>query len=737
MTGLLVQRLSNVGVLQTSLTLHEPVPSEGVGSAYFNGSASMHVTSDLNDFAVGTGDFTVEWWQNMTVGTAHPRIWTINNWPNATLGVSIEGSGTLFYYWVAGSLVYGSAITSVVGDWHHFAVVRYFGTTTFYVDGANIGSINTGYNIATNAIPLYIGDEQAGGSPFNGYITNFQWCTGTALYTGPFTPPEVPTTAGANSKLLLLCGSAATLTTDSSGTNKTVVNGGATWSSSVPPVAAQPNGISNTYVYASTFDEVSLAPTILSTNLHAWFDAGNRASYPGSGVIWYDISGNGFSGIFTLIGPPGSPVPQGLFFNGVSSKIDLNVSNPTLPMTLSFWVKPNNAFQMWGIYDSAPGQTHVLRQTNESSPNNTAEWWNGDPVVSTGMVPGTWQYLTVVYHADTGFRSVETYVNGVPIDSGTGSPYIYYAWTSMVLGCINNSTNWYSGSMGQAQFYSRRMTQQEIAWNYSVDAVRYGLTPNVDIYGGTPPGPMVPQPVAQRQIDDGTLQVKTQFDEVTLDSITTQNLILELDAGDPLSYPGSGTTWTDLIGGKVFTLYNGVTYSGGNGGCLVFDHTSSQYADATSFASALTNWTVEVWVYYTGQYDAGSPCIITEAYAGTPINFTIGNTTDSAPNMVAGFYNGAWTATPNGFVLSPNQWYQLVGTWDGTNIRLYVNGVLATSNTSGGTAARGGVGIRLMRRWDAHQYQGGSLGIVRIYDADIGSAGVTGNFNADRQRFGL
>lgn len=495
--------------------------------------------------------------------------------------------------------------------------------------------------------------------------------------------------------------------------------------------------ISNTYVNASTLDEVSLAPTILSTGLHAWFDAGNRASYPGSGVIWYDISGNGFSGIFTLISLPGSPEPQGLGFNGFSSKIDLNVTNPTLPMTLSFWVKPNNANAMWGIYDSAPYQPHVLRQTHDSSPNNTAEWWDGDPYVSTGLVPGQWQYLTVVYHADTGFRSVETYVNGVPIDSGTGSPYIYYAWTSMILGCINNSTNWYSGYMGQAQFYTGRLTQQEIEWNYSVDAARYGLTPTASGYPGEPPGPTVPQPVASRAVDDGTLQVKGEFDEVTLNGVVTQNLIMSLDAGNPASYPGSGTIWTDLINGKQFTLYNGVSYSSGNGGFLTFDSASAQYADASSFPSALTTWTVEAWIYYTGVVVGSSPCIVTEVYANTPINFMIGASNDNAPNMQTGFYNGGWTVTPTPYQITAGQWYQLVGTWDGTTVRLYVNGTQVQSNASGATALRGGAGINLMKRWDSYDYQGGDLGIVRIYDADIGAAGVQANWQANRTRFGL
>ena len=52
--------------------------------------------------------------------------------------------------------------------------------------------------------------------------------------------------------------------------------------------------------------------------------------------------------------------------------------------------------------------------------------------------------------------------------------------------------------------------------------------------------------------------------------------ILSLDAGDPLSYPGSGTIWTDTVGGLTFSLENGQsignnsgpTYDSNNGGSI-------------------------------------------------------------------------------------------------------------------------------------------------------------------------
>jgi hypothetical protein len=57
-----------------------------------------------------------------------------------------------------------------------------------------------------------------------------------------------------------------------------------------------------------------------------------------------------------------------------------------------------------------------------------------------------------------------------------------------------------------------------------------------------------------------------------LHRIVTDGLVLLLDAANTVSYPGSGTTWTDLSGnGNTGTLVNGVGYVGTNGGALSFD----------------------------------------------------------------------------------------------------------------------------------------------------------------------
>ena len=51
--------------------------------------------------------------------------------------------------------------------------------------------------------------------------------------------------------------------------------------------------------------------------------------------------------------------------------------------------------------------------------------------------------------------------------------------------------------------------------------------------------------------------------------IINSGLVLSLDAANPKSYPGSGTTWFNLCGSVNGTLVNGPTFSNVNGGVIV------------------------------------------------------------------------------------------------------------------------------------------------------------------------
>ena len=221
-------------------------------------------------------------------------------------------------------------------------------------------------------------------------------------------------------------------------------------------------------------------------------------------------------------------------------------------------------------------------------------------------------------------------------------------------------------------------------------------------------------------------------------SYVTTNLVYYLDAGNTSSYPGSGSTWSNLMGtGNNITLYNSPTYSSANGGYLTFVPASSQYGECATSLTYMSNYTIEVWHYYT-TYSGGNPCIVTENYPGTTskIAYCLGNATGTMPVVQNSFFTGAWQASA-GWTPTANNWYHIVATYDGANLKLYVNNsnVVTTANTTPVQSNTGG--FRLMRRWDLGDYWGGRLAIYRVYNRAITASDVTQNFNAEKARFGL
>lgn len=178
----------------------------GAGTSYqFNGTTGYLSYSASTDFALGTGDFTIEWFQYQTSQPSNPRVFQIGNYPTVSVGCSIEGStNPIFYIWVTNpSNVKTFTAQSNLNTWIHFAIVRIGTSLKVYQNGTQIGTTLTNSNSLGNSTQkLSIGQETiaSANSYFPGYITQFRWTKGLGIYTGNFTTPTGPLsfTASAN-----------------------------------------------------------------------------------------------------------------------------------------------------------------------------------------------------------------------------------------------------------------------------------------------------------------------------------------------------------------------------------------------------------------------------------------------------------------------------------------------------------------------------------------------------------
>jgi hypothetical protein len=249
-------------------------------------------------------------------------------------------------------------------------------------------------------------------------------------------------------------------------------------------------------------------------------------------------------------------------------------------------------------------------------------------------------------------------------------------------------------------------------------------------------------------------------------SVATDGLVLALDAGNSKSYPGSGTTWTDLSGrGNNGTLTNGPTYSSSNNGVLVFDGVDDYVTNASTDLSIVNNlfsdsngsWTVSAWFKFPvsptqvrdNNINGGNCSYSIVGRSGgiaTGASFAIfvgGTTTSfgSFSNYCAVIIRGAITAVSPSTV-NTNTWNNVVITWNRTNNFSYFNGFGPNAVTTGTASAQtynldiGNTASLNTPSTGYHNFEG-SIANVSIYNRALTSLEIQQNFNATRRRFGL
>jgi hypothetical protein len=180
-------------------------PFSGGGNSYrFISSTTSYIsTPGSDDWAFGTGDFTVEWFSYQTNlnNPQFQRVYTVGDFPSISTGVSIE-AGT-FYYWAANTFRYSSSGASTANVWIHWAVVRSSGVTRVYRNGTQLGSqITDTNNVTNNTLAFIVGNTNtfATNAALVGDLTNLRLVKGLAVYTGNFTIPTsaLSATAAAN-----------------------------------------------------------------------------------------------------------------------------------------------------------------------------------------------------------------------------------------------------------------------------------------------------------------------------------------------------------------------------------------------------------------------------------------------------------------------------------------------------------------------------------------------------------
>ena len=187
---------NNRAIANTGVTVSTDQSKFGGSSLYFNGSSYL-TPSYVNDFALGSGDFTIDWWEYRTANGDSSAVYNrrINDTnPYSTL-VGFSTNGDVQAYMAAADgawTVSGLAMGTVqLNTWVHRALVRNGGTLSTYQNGVLIASTTVSGSLDTGTVPPDIGRWHYNASTLNyfvGYINDFR-IRKSAVWTDAFTPP--------------------------------------------------------------------------------------------------------------------------------------------------------------------------------------------------------------------------------------------------------------------------------------------------------------------------------------------------------------------------------------------------------------------------------------------------------------------------------------------------------------------------------------------------------------------
>lgn len=437
-------------------------------------------------------------------------------------------------------------------------------------------------------------------------------------------------------------------------------------------------------------------------NLVLSLNAASNFSYPTTGSTWYDVSGN--SNNVTLYNSPAYQF-KSINFDGTDdySRVANNILYQEF--TLEATIKINsdsyynyiisNSRDCCGSYGG-----YNLKVANNLMPR--FDVWNGNVFAITGSTitlnkpytlqatyDGTWQRL---------------YQNGELITEATNSAGVGSPSYGLVVGglAVNPGIYKFRGNIYDVKIYSKALTSQEIKQNY--------------------------------------FQAP----------IVTDGLTLALDASNIISYNSGSLTTYSLTGSYSGSLINGTGFDKGNGGSWDFDGTNDYIGLSndfiSTFGSSNQNTTISVWINWTSTTLARIVNFYRTTNLSTALALavnTINGTTNNAGYVGLLLRNSSNTAHVwsmyTGETYNTGDWVNVVVTTTSTENKVYVNGVLKKTDSTGLMTISSATSTGTIGCYGPAQdgIFNGKIADVKCYDYTLTSQEIKQNFEAHRKRFGI
>ena len=436
--------------------------------------------------------------------------------------------------------------------------------------------------------------------------------------------------------------------------------------------------------------------SIITQDLAIWIDANNASSYSGTGTTITDLSGNGRTQNLQA-------AAQYTMLNGVKCFDCTTTSNyitaasiapvlPTTGFTYIAWARMIPSSATWRtLFRSSPSDHALLIEIGSNRlgmyDNQTSAFYPSgyNDVSSLAEVWVQW--------AVTGDSSGQTYyINGqqvgTTVQTAAGNSHWYIGLGGQPFGYVANM-----------ELYVAKLTQEQIQQNYY-----------------------------------------NQLSKFTTPSIVTSNLVLWYDPSNSVSYPGSGSTITNLASTSLNGTMSNITYTSPY---FSYNGSSSQInvADNALLEPGTGDWTMEAWVYLSSS--SGSKVVLGKFDPGGGQQDVSYSIRIQGAGIFAQIGNGTNVVDTALYTLPLNTWTHVTYVWKNVatnSLEAYINGVSVGSVSHSFASilnTTANLYIGSYNGGEYSQYMNGRIGITRLYSAALTSAQVLQNYNADKSKYGL
>jgi hypothetical protein len=412
---------------------------------------------------------------------------------------------------------------------------------------------------------------------------------------------------------------------------------------------------------------------------------------------------------------------KALSFNGTSDYVDLGEDIEISPdyqgWTAIYWFKTNDATKLQH-FNSA--ESDEFNANWLSLYNNKLAVWNRNP--------GYWKYGSTIIQNDIWYQAVfvcdkggtnyRFYINGVR----EGGDHVDNVWSADYSSFLaryigryeygGGYSRYFDGIIDEVKFYNYALTEDEIKIEYNQGKVGVmGAVSSDETMGGHSSALEYCVPGDNSYCEPPVAEWK--FEEKTGNTV--------YDTSDNNNH---GTINGMVLGEETWT-------QGKIGSALDFDG-ENDYVDfsAADIIDPSTG-TIEAWIY-ANNWDANRMTVFSSEMgpAWADLRFVLfSNYNNSLTFSVS---NGTSSITDNvntGTILSADTWYHITGTYDGTAVKIYVNGILKDSYTTS-IVPGSFTPTKTMAGWHySNRYWNGKIDQIRIFDYARTPAQVAWDYN--------